>query len=140
MSKRVYELFLFDIYIALLKIKFVSNKFTDAESLKYDFVSWDSILREFEIIGESTNILIKNHYLTKEHQVVVDFRNLLIHHYFGIDADEIWDVIQNDLHPFRKIILEKIKNIDTSLKKELIDALIQENKHITFIVKELLSL
>ena len=81
MSKRVYELFLFDIYIAILKIEYVSNKFQNAESLKYDFISWDSVIREFEIIGEATNTLIKNNFLDKENQVVVDLRNLLIHHY-----------------------------------------------------------
>lgn len=115
MSKRVYELFLFDVYIAILKIEYVAKKFENAEALKYDFISWDSIIREFEIIGEATNILIKNSLLSKEHQVVVDLRNLLIHHYFGIDEDEIWDVIQNDLVDFKKLNpLNKPKKISIS--------------------------
>ncbi len=73
MSSRVYELFLFDIYVAILKIENVSEKFDNAELLKYDFVSWDSVVREFEIIGEATNILIKNSILPKENQIIVDF-------------------------------------------------------------------
>lgn len=137
MSKRVYELFLFDIFIAILKIEYVSNKFENADSLKHDFISWDSVIREFEIIGEATNTLIKNSLLSKENQIVVDLRNLLIHHYFGIDADEIWDVIKNDLKEFKELILVKINAIDDALKKELMTSILQENKHLNFISVEI---
>ena len=140
MSKRVYELFLFDIFIAILKIEYVSNKFEDADSLKHDFVSWDSVIREFEIIGEATNTLIKNSFLSKENQIVVDLRNLLIHHYFGIDADEIWDVIKNDLREFKNLILTKIDAIENDLKKELIASIFQENQHLNFISEEINTL
>jgi len=136
MSSRVYELFLFDIYVAILKIKNVSEKFDNAESLKYDFVSWDSVVREFEIVGEATNILIKNSILPKENQIIVDFRNLLIHHYFGIDAEEVWDVINNDLIAYKKLIKSKIIDIEENLKIELIKSIQEENKHISFIVTE----
>jgi len=139
MSKRVYELFLFDIYIAILKIDYVSQCFEDAESLKHDFVSWDSVIREFEVIGEATNTLIKNNYLPKENQIVVDFRNLLIHHYFGVDADEIWDVIHNDLWDLHDMILAKIEDINLELKKELTHSILQENRHLDFIVQKLSS-
>jgi uncharacterized protein with HEPN domain len=44
----------------------VAERFRNAESLKYDFVSWDSVLREFEIIGEAANVLIKKEYLSKD--------------------------------------------------------------------------
>lgn len=137
MSKRVFELFLFDIYIAILKIEFISSKFDSSEMLKYDFISWDSVIREFEIIGEATNILIKNDMLEKENQIVVDFRNLLIHHYFGIDSEEIWDVIHNDLKAYKKLIMSKIHTIEEELKLELINDISNENKHIEFIVEAL---
>lgn len=138
MSKRVYELFLFDVYIAILKIRYVAENYSDAESLKFDFVAWDSVIREFEVIGEAVNVLIKNNYLTKENQIVVDFRNLLIHHYFGVDADEIWDVIENDLSSLEQMIVEKIKDMDKHLQKELAESIILENKHLFFVVDKLL--
>lgn len=137
MSKRVYELFLFDIFIAILKIEYVSNKFKDADSLKHDFISWDSVIREFEIIGEATNTLIKNSFLSKENQIVVDLRNLLIHHYFGIDADEIWDVIENDLKEFKKLIILNINCINNTLKNELTASALQENEHLDFVILEI---
>lgn len=137
MSKRVFELFLFDIYIAILKIEFISKKFDNSEALKHDFISWDSVIREFEIIGEATNILIKNNILEKENQIVVDFRNLLIHHYFGIDSDEIWDVIHNDLKIYKKLIIDKIQMTEENLKSELINDIGNENSHLEFIVEAL---
>ncbi|WP_321778595.1 DUF86 domain-containing protein [Sulfurimonas sp.] len=137
MSNRVYELFLFDIYIAILKIEHVSSKFSDSESLKHDFVSWDSVIREFEIVGEATSTLIKNEVLSKENQIIVDFRNLLIHHYFGIDSEEIWNVIKNDLLIYKNLIILKIQNIENNLKNELLTSLKDENKHLNFILHEL---
>ena len=140
MSKRVYELFIFDVYIAILKIEKVSSSFDDAESLKHDFMAWDSVIREFEIIGEASNILIKNNFLSKDNQVVVDFRNLLIHHYFGIDCDEVWDVVKTDLCQFKIVIEDTISLVDKSLKEELIDAMISENSHLSFVVDALKSI
>lgn len=140
MSKRIYELFLFDIYVAIVKIEFVANKFNNSESLKHDFMAWDSIIREFEIMGEATNILIKNNILDSSSQVIVDFRNLLIHHYFGIDSEEVWAVIHNDLKEFRTLIEVKIKNIEKSLKTELMQSLLEENKHLPFVLQALLIL
>ncbi len=137
MSKRVFELFLFDIFIAILKIEEVAKKFNNAEALKHSFMAWDSVIREFEIIGEAANHLIKNGILDEENRVVVDFRNLLIHHYFGIDADEIWNVIQNDLFDFKEIILYKIEKIEHDLKTELLFEVELENKHLSFITKKL---
>ena len=59
MSTRVNELFFFDIYIAILKIKQVVKKFNNSQELLNDYVCWDSIVREFEILGEATSQLIK---------------------------------------------------------------------------------
>jgi hypothetical protein len=60
MSKRIYELFLFDIFVAILKIEYVFNRFDDAEKLKYNFISWDSVIREFEIKSGKYEINCKN--------------------------------------------------------------------------------
>jgi uncharacterized protein with HEPN domain len=133
MSRRIHELFLFDTYIAILKIEEVASRYTQAEDLKYDFMAWDSVMREFEIVGESTNVLIKNHFLAKENQIIVDFRNLLIYHYFGIDAEEVWDVIKNDLANFKTTVIVTISKIEKTLKEELIAAMQDENKHLGFV-------
>lgn len=73
MSKRYWKLFLFDILVAILKIKEVAKNFKDAEELKRNFVAWDSVIREFEIIGEATGKLIKAGILPRECREIVDF-------------------------------------------------------------------
>ncbi len=140
MSKRFWELFLFDILVAILKIKEVAKNFRNAEELKRDFVAWDSVIREFEIIGEATGKLIKAGILPRECQEIVDFRNLLIHHYFGIDAEEVWNVIQNDLDGFARTITDRISTLADTLRQEIIQDLIEENRHLHFVVEFLKNL
>jgi uncharacterized protein with HEPN domain len=137
MFKRADEIFLFDIYIAMLKIEHVVNQFKNSHELFYDFVSWDSVIREFEIIGEATNRLLKLHVLDDDSRVVVDFRNLLIHHYFGIDPDEVWNVVEDNIPQYKNVIVEKIKVIDDKLKSEMIDTLCVEFSYIDFVVENL---
>jgi uncharacterized protein with HEPN domain len=140
MSKRYWELFLFDILVAILKIKEVAKNFKDAEELKRNFVAWDSVIREFEIIGEATGQLIKAGALPGEYQEIVDFRNLLIHHYFGIDAEEVWNVIQSDLDNFAEVITHRIATLNSTLKQEIIQDLIEENQHLHFVIEFLKKL
>jgi uncharacterized protein with HEPN domain len=140
MSKRFWEFFLFDILVAILKIKEVAKNFRNAEELKRDFVAWDSVIREFEIIGEATGKLMKAGILPRECQEIVDFRNLLIHHYFGIDAEEVWNVIQNDLDNFARTITDRISALTDTLRQEIIQDLIEENRHLHFVVEFLKNL
>ena len=84
------ELFIFDIFIAIQKIKKVSSKFDNVNDLLHSFTDWDSVIREFEIIGEASKYLLRDKLLTKDYQIVVDFRNQITHEYFGIDQDIVW--------------------------------------------------
>jgi len=140
MSKRPLELFLFDIYIAILKIKHTATRFDNAQRLLYDFNAWDSVIREFEIIGEATNKLIKERLLTNDFQVVVDFRNQLIHHYFGIDAEQVWNIIVDDLPEFESQILYHIRRIPQALKADLIKDFTTHYHYLPFIREALESL
>jgi uncharacterized protein with HEPN domain len=140
MSKREVELFIFDIYVAILKIEYVAKDFSNIQDLLHDFKSWDTIIREFEIIGEATKYLINQELLNKNFQIVVDFRNLIIHEYFGIDPNEVDNIIKNDLGNFKRMVLSLINNINTDLKNELIGATIEDNKYLSFIVQALQKL
>ena len=140
MSKRDLELFLFDVLIAIIKIEETVTHFTNADELKHNYRSWDSVIREFEIVGEATKHLIENSILDKGKQQVVDFRNLLVHHYFGIDEDAVWMVIQKDLLDFKKVIYGNIEVLDNELKEELIEDFLEENSYLDFVVKELVGL
>lgn len=134
MFNRIEEIFLFDIYVSILKIQNTAKKFTNAQDLKYDYMAWDSVIRDFEIIGEATNILIKKEILSNELRAVVNLRNILIHHYFGIDAEEIWNIIFNDLLELKEVIESKIKELELSKRSFLINEIKKEFHYLDFIV------
>jgi len=65
-----------------------------------DRKTYSAVIREFEIIGEAVGKLIdelKRKYPHIEWQDIKDFRNLLIHEYFGVDPEIVWNIIQDDL-------------------------------------------
>lgn len=134
------ELFIFDSIIAIAKIKKVASKFERAQDLLHSFTDWDSVIREFEIIGEASKYLLKNGLIEGEYQKVVDFRNQITHEYFGIDEDIVWMIIYKDLDDFEETILSLMCDIKPDLKQELIESFIEDNKYLDFVVKELNAL
>jgi uncharacterized protein with HEPN domain len=134
------ELFIFDIFIAIQKIKKVSSKFDNVDDLLHSFTDWDSVIREFEIIGEASKYLLRDKLVENSNQRIVDFRNQITHEYFGIDQDIVWGIINQKLTPFEQTILELIKNIEPSLKQELIESFIEDNHYLDFIIEALREL
>ena len=137
MSNRQIEFFVFDIFVAILKIEHTASKFENPQDLLHSYTDWDSVIREFEIIGEASKYLLNENILKNEHRVVVDFRNVIIHEYFGIDSVEVWGIIHNNLKSFRRVTFDIIDDIEKDLKTELIDAFIEDNHYLDFVVKEL---
>jgi uncharacterized protein with HEPN domain len=134
---REIELFIFDIYVAIQKIKYVSSKFDNVEDLLHDFIAWDSVIREFEIIGEASKYLLRDNLINSANQRIVDFRNQITHEYFGIDQEIVWGIIHQKLPSFQKDIVKLISNLDDDLKIELIESYIEDNKYLEFVVESL---
>jgi len=92
------------------KIELYSSEFRNAEDFYYDQKSFDASMMQFVVIGESISRLDTNFKNTNKNipwQKIKDFRNIIAHDYFGIDADEIWDIINNKILPL-KIEIEKL--------------------------------
>lgn len=134
---REIELFIFDIFIAIQKIKKVSSGFDNAQDLLHNFTSWDSVIREFEIIGEASKYLLRDKLIETNYRRIVDFRNQISHEYFGIDQEIVWGIIQQKLEPFENDIVELISNIEPNLKVELIASFIEDHSYLDFIIKAL---
>ena len=115
MSKRKVEFFYIDLFIAIDKIKRYTQQFEDGESLLYDELSWDATLREFEIIGEAAKYLIKENFLDESFRSVVDFRNIVAHEYFGINAEEVFFIIKEKLPKFEKELYLLIDKFDKEI-------------------------
>jgi uncharacterized protein with HEPN domain len=137
LSERLIELFLFDIFIAITKIEHTVENFENIDNLKHHYLSWDSVIREFEIIGEASKHLLKSDLLGTEYRAVVDFRNVLIHAYFGIDEEEVWGIIHTQLSSFKELVSSKIRLVDPELKQEILNGVMEENNYLDFVVKQL---
>jgi len=71
---------------------------------------FDATLMNFIHIGEMADRLsaeLKAKHPEIDWQRVKDFRNLVAHDYLGVDAEEVWQIIKNDL-PFLETAIEKI--------------------------------
>lgn len=73
-----------------------------------------AVIRQFEIIGEAINrlekSLLKEDRSVKEVQIpiesIIEMRNILIHEYFAVDLQLVWDTVQGDLPELEKQIEE----------------------------------
>ncbi|CAA6823549.1 MAG: Unknown protein [uncultured Sulfurovum sp.] len=98
---------------AIDKIDIYSQTFKTADDFHHDSKSFDASMMQFVVIGEIVTRLdegYKQTHSTIPWQKVKNFRNIIAHDYFGIDADEIWSIIQNHLIPLRtdiKALLEE---------------------------------
>ena len=115
----------------------VAAEFEGSDDLLNDFVSWDSIIREFEVIGEATKILLDNNLIDSKYRIVVDFRNKITHHYFGIDAEAVWSIIQNNLPEYKEYIIDNIKTLETKLFQDLLVACRKDNQRHSKVLQSL---
>lgn len=94
------EKLLFDIYSAAKSIRDFS-KGLDKNSFQKNEMVVSACERKFEIIGEAFNRLKKKFpEIAKdfpELEKIIGFRNVIIHGYDIVDAEIVWDTIQNDL-------------------------------------------
>ena len=82
-------------------------------------------MRELQIIGEATKKLLHAGLLDDDYRIIVDFRNVIVHEYFGIDAEEIWDIVHNELPRFAQTVLKlAIEQCNPHILSEVIDAAI----------------
>mgnify|MGYP000106075153 CR=1 FL=1 len=83
-----------------IKIQNFTDDILDADDLFADEKTFDAVLTNFVIIGESVARLSEN-IKEKENQIpwlkIKDFRNLVAHDYFGVDAEEVWQIIKDRL-------------------------------------------
>jgi uncharacterized protein with HEPN domain len=104
MSERNYRLYLTDILDAGQAIQsYVAT--LDFESFQKDRMRYAASIREFEVIGEAVGKLpeeLKIQYPEVPWREIKDFRNLLIHEYFGVDLRIVWNTIHQDLPPLLK--------------------------------------
>ena len=67
----------------------------------------DAVVRELEIIGEASSKLskeFKDNHPDVAFRDATDMRNFLIHEYFGVRKEIVWETCQEDLPKVKKLI------------------------------------
>jgi uncharacterized protein with HEPN domain len=70
----------------------------------------DGVIRQIEIIGEATKNLssaLRDKYPSIPWQDIAGMRDKLIHDYFGVDIDAVWETVKKDI-PNLKVEISSI--------------------------------
>lgn len=73
-------------------------------------------VKQIEIIGEAANYITeetKAKFSEIQWRQIIGLRHILVHEYFGIDNNLIWQIIANDIPSLKLGITEVISSIDT---------------------------
>jgi len=111
MSKRSLELLVEDIWESIEKIERYTEGLTQ-DNFQSDEKTTDAVVRNLEIIGEAAGRLPEEY--TERHSdiewvKIIGLRNRIVHEYFGVDLQIIWQIIKKDL-PVFKTSLNKIRS------------------------------
>jgi len=105
---RDFEVYLQDILEAILKVQAYTAGMSQ-ESFAADSKSVDAVLRNLEVIGEAARGVpesIRTTHPQVEWRKIAGLRDILIHHYFGVNLEIIWDILQNQLGRLEKDVRE----------------------------------
>jgi uncharacterized protein with HEPN domain len=104
MSKRDPLVLLEDIIVAIQKIGRYTSQMDHDVFIKNDLVI-DGVARNLEIIGEAARQLPEE-YKRAHTQIpgthIAGLRNRIVHDYFGLDLEIIWQIIRHDLPELEK--------------------------------------
>jgi uncharacterized protein with HEPN domain len=107
MPRRDADLLVEDILAAIRKIERYTAGM-EAGAFQRDEKTVDAVVRNLEIIGEATRRFLPDftdRYPEVPWRKVAGMRNRIVHDYFGLDLEIIWQVVQSDL-PALKTALE----------------------------------
>jgi uncharacterized protein with HEPN domain len=107
--KRNHLMFLEDVLESMNRIETYLTGVTYNQFIENQLII-DATIRNLEVIGEASKYIpeeIKERYPMIPWRKMTGLRNILIHEYFGIDEENVWEIASNNL-PQTKQEIEKI--------------------------------
>ena len=90
----------------------------DFETFEDDDMRVSAVIRKFEIIGEASKSVpesIKQKYTSIPWSDMAGMRDRLIHFYFGIKYDLVWNTIKQDIPEVKPLIREILKELESEI-------------------------
>lgn len=99
MSKREDTAIIQDMKEAINRIISYTSRM-DYDGFRQDYKTQDAVIRNIEILGEAAKLLsdeTKEKYPNIPWKDIVGTRDKLIHDYFGVSIDVVWDIAKNEI-------------------------------------------
>jgi uncharacterized protein with HEPN domain len=87
------------------------TKDIDREAFLTSTLVQDAVLRNLQTLAESTQRLsdrLKEDHPEIEWYRIAGFRNVLVHDYLGVDAEKVWNIVQNELPTLKRAVQEML--------------------------------
>ena len=104
MSERNLVLFVDDCIESIEAIESYTKNI-DFDFFRMDRKTYSATLREFIVIGEAISHIpeeFKSRFPEIAWRLIKDFRNFIVHEYFGIDAEIVWDAVTKELSDLKR--------------------------------------
>jgi uncharacterized protein with HEPN domain len=92
-----------DIITAINKIEKYTRDMTKEDLAKNELVQ-DAVVRNLEVIGEAVKKIpddVRDTHREIPWKKIAGLRDILIHEYFGVNMNIVWDVIENKLQQLK---------------------------------------
>lgn len=107
------RVYLADILDAVSRIRAYTAGVTYTE-FDADRKTFDAVIRNLEIIGEAVKNLpgeFRDRHPEEDWRKIAGLRDILVHQYFGIDAEIVWDIVQSKLASLEQTIVRILNDI-----------------------------
>lgn len=120
MSGRDVTFFLDDILEGIGAIEEYTRGLSGEEFAR-DRKTFDAVIRNLEVIGEACGNVpeaIREQYPEIPWRKIVGLRNVVIHHYFGVDPDTIWFIVRRQLPELKDGVETILRDLKSPLRED----------------------
>ena len=93
------------------KIEYLTHLLHTQNNFETKWIEQDAIIRNLEIIGEATINISDDINPDVSWKEIRGMRNIVTHQYFGVELNEIWSTVINDIPMLKKQIQKIIEDI-----------------------------